>query len=491
MSTVDRRRRLGSALLTVGVAIVALAGVVSARVGGVQEAPFPHPAHEGLFPVCSGCHVEAADGTPGFPAAALCARCHDGVDLAPVSWSGPTGVPSNLRFDHGAHQAGLEAAGEPAETCASCHTAPGTGRMAIEDRVREDTCFACHAHASEDHFQGDLSGPDGSPSGSGGACATCHLPLAATRFPVGRIASLPVPADHLDGAFVPSTHGAAATATPTRCATCHTEQRCLACHVDVGNPVIARIPAAPPELELPRAAAAYPVPASHRRDLWAERHSPVPEAASCNTCHTRDDCTACHVSPTPAVFEGLPLRASVSAPGVGLGASPPPSHASPFFHEAHATLAAADDGGCATCHTVSYCSDCHDGPATGGYHPTGFVGAHAAVAFGRVDECASCHETAVFCRSCHVDSGLGTSGRLEAGYHDAEPVWLLRHGQAARQNLESCASCHQQRDCVQCHGALGSFKVSPHQPGFDAAAAWARSPRTCLACHVGNPLGGA
>jgi hypothetical protein len=69
-------------------------------------------------------------------------------------------------------------------------------------------------------------------------------------------------------------------------------------------------------------------------------------------------------------------------------------------------------------------------------------------------------------------------------------MWLLRHGQAARQNLETCASCHTQRDCTQCHGVLGAFKVNPHGRDFDAAAAWQRNPRSCFGCHVKNPLQG-
>lgn len=132
---------------------------------------------------------------------------------------------------------------------------------------------------------------------------------------------------------------------------------------------------------------------------------------------------------------------------------------------------------------------CHDAPVGNSYHADAFLSRHSASAFGRDAECSSCHNTAVFCRECHVQVGLVSSGRLGPGYHDDGPVWLLRHGQAARQNLESCASCHRQVDCTQCHGVLGAFKVSPHSAGFDAERAWARSPRTCLACHVdGNPL---
>lgn len=475
-----RSRLIGAASAVV--ALVALAGVVSAGVGRLQEAPFPHEAHAGLFPVCTGCHTAPAGGEPGFPPPGQCAQCHDGANLPAVTWSGPTPASSNLRFEHVSHALELQAEGEPVPGCEVCHSGPGDLRMRVEGRVEEASCFACHTPAEGDHYSAEPA--------AAASCEACHVPLAGSDFPVGRIAQLPVPADHIDGRFLPDLHGVDAAENAARCATCHTVDRCVACHVDTGSAVLALIPAAPPGLELPPATAAYPVPESHRAELWDERHAPVADAASCNTCHTTDDCRACHVAPAQSVVDALPRRADVEAPGVGLTPRAPGTHASPFFHESHATLAAADDGSCVTCHTESYCTDCHDAPSGASYHPPGFVSGHTAVAFGRADDCAACHETAAFCRACHIESGFGSVGRLAAGYHDAEPIWLLRHGQAARQNLESCASCHEQRDCVQCHGVLGAFKVSPHQPGFDAERAWATSPRTCLACHVGNPLGG-
>lgn len=81
-------------------------------------------------------------------------------------------------------------------------------------------------------------------------------------------------------------------------------------------------------------------------------------------------------------------------------------------------------------------------------------------------------------------------GRLGPGFHDAEPLWLLRHGQAARQALESCASCHGQNECMQCHSVLGAFKVNPHGPGFDARRAQKRNAAICLVCHITDPLAG-
>ena len=79
-------------------------------------------------------------------------------------------------------------------------------------------------------------------------------------------------------------------------------------------------------------------------------------------------------------------------------------------------------------------------------------------------------------------------GRLDASFHDAQPVWLLRHAQAARQGLESCTSCHSQKDCLQCHSQLGAFGINPHGPDFDAARVQKRNPLICFACHVSDPL---
>jgi hypothetical protein len=55
------------------------------------------------------------------------------------------------------------------------------------------------------------------------------------------------------------------------------------------------------------------------------------------------------------------------------------------------------------------------------YHPANFMERHANSAYNRNLECANCHETSRFCRDCHERRGMGTSGRLQAGFHDAQP----------------------------------------------------------------------
>jgi hypothetical protein len=124
------------------------------------------------------------------------------------------------------------------------------------------------------------------------------------------------------------------------------------------------------------------------------------------------------------------------------------------------------------------------------FHPNDFLARHATAAFGQRLECANCHDAEAFCVECHRSAGKASIGRTGASYHDAEPVWLLRHGQAARQGLETCASCHRQQDCLRCHSQLGAFRVNPHGSGFDAERAHRRNPFVCRACHDSDPIRG-
>ena len=347
--------------------------------------------------------------------------------------------------------------------------------MAVSDDIQLETCWQCH-QATEHQIDAP--------------CATCHVPLAESGLGVDRIARFPMPVDHGAATWLLDDHGSLATEGTGRCSTCHTSDRCAACHVDTEKAPIQAMQAAPEGMELPSTWARYQVPAFHQGDDWFDEHGGSASRAECSTCHTSNDCMACHVSPAPTVVQSLVSREESMAPGVGLEGRAPSSHESLFFMNSHSVLGASNGQQCATCHVERFCVECHDGPSDGGYHPPNFVARHPAEAFGQDAECATCHNTQAFCRSCHLEAGFGSEGRLGPGYHDAENLWLLRHGQAARQNLETCASCHAQNDCTQCHSVVGAFKVSPHSSDFDARSAWERSPTTCLACHLRNPIGG-
>ncbi len=475
---IERRGRTTVLLGVFLVAAVLTGGALAVRGDAQQQATFPHARHEGLFPLCTGCHqgIPQGDSATFFPSPQLCAECHDGQTRPKVSWNGYTQPVTNVRFDHVQHVQRLQAAGDSALTCEQCHARPRS-RMSVGSMPQMNTCWSCHAHTATSHFV-DAN------------CSTCHVPLARSGFGLAQIEKLPLPRDHRDSTFLIEGHGAAAATSTSRCATCHTEERCLACHVDGNRKPIQAIPTAPAGMELPPAKAHYPVPASHGDEHWLSEHGAQASLARCGTCHTSNSCLTCHQGTVPGAVDGLPSRKESRAPGVMVARHAPKSHDSQFFMKVHPTLAAASNQSCQTCHAESFCVECHDGPSNGGYHPPDFVTRHASEAFGRETDCSACHNTAVFCRNCHVQSGLGTSGTLGQAYHTAEPLWLLRHGAEAKQNLESCTSCHRQQDCLQCHSVTGALNVNPHGEGFDAASAWAKNPNACLACHLKNPLDG-
>ena len=480
---------------------------------GVQSAPepFPHEQHEGLFPLCAGCHVGVVSNTPAeaFPPPELCARCHDGATLDPVSWDAYDPHASNLVFDHVEHSERLVQENEPDPGCVGCHSTSPEERMNLMASPQAERCLTCHISSPQEHL-------------SDAPCATCHLPLAESGFAPERISALTKPTDHEGDAFLAQVHGPASIIGTERCATCHVSDLCTACHVDPTPAPITGIPAAPPGMEPTSVEARYPLPTTHDTPQWLQSHGAQASLAACGTCHTRSSCTVCHQDAPPSAALALPTPDEARAPGVETHRSSPASHNSTFFAADHGAAAGSEATACANCHTGAYCADCHQqaniegvgrptdavparlvallqsasaqaplpvgtAPLASEFHPANFLLRHSSAAYGQTMECANCHSVEAFCKTCHTQGGLAPAGRAGPGFHDAGPLWLLGHGQPARQGLESCASCHRQSDCVQCHSTVGAFRVNPHGPNFDAARGWARAPETCLVCHLGEP----
>jgi hypothetical protein len=495
--------------------VTVLALAASGKAVVQQQAPFPHDRHNRLFVFCEGCHLGVArnDSSTFYPAANLCSRCHDGAQVARVNWTAATREIDNLRYDHVSHAAAVARTNAAPMACESCHAPQPGARMRIE-RAPVGTCLGCHAHQATAHLVD-------------ARCSTCHLPLAETQFDTARIVRLPIPPDHGAEDFLETTHAALAQREVTSCSTCHTRERCTSCHVNSARiTAIAGIPAAPQRMALPRWTAEYPIPESHESPDWIDRHGRSATAASCGTCHTRENCESCHRTQQPPAVAGLVRRSDSPAPGVAtMTAAAPTSHASPAFVRGHGVLAATASASCTTCHTRESCARCHDRTALSDaaaannrngvtaahitadtvrrstrtsrpeseFHPPTFLLRHSASAYNRRLECANCHDVRVFCRDCHTQSGFSTAvgtSRLTGAFHDAEPLWLLRHPRAARQSLESCTACHSQRDCLRCHSQLGAFRVSPHGDGFDARRAQKRNAVICFACHLDDPLRG-
>lgn len=454
-----------------------------------QAGGFDHPQHARLFPSCETCHAGAATpGAPWWPQATSCIECHDGVVAGQVTWAPRVGAaPTNLRFDHERHRRALATSTAPGAaeppSCITCHSRPGAPWMQVERAVIA-RCLDCHRSPME-----HLAVPDT-------ACASCHLSLAeAASLPPERVKNFAVPPSHRALGFMlrgPTGHGtlarpAAGLGVAASCATCHARDFCLNCHVNAPEtPAIQALALDSRSLLHP---ARLRAPGSHAAVDFLRTHGATVgrNAENCVACHTRESCSTCHAARLPRGAGSL----AAAGPGRSAGAlterKPPASH-TPLFAEQHGTEASAAPATCASCHVRADCLDCHrpSGASAGGHHPAGFLASHPVQAYRRETSCADCHNQGQFCASCHAQSGLvSRGGGLWQGgrYHDAKQFFLLGHGQAARQNLESCVSCHVEKDCLSCHSANVGRRFSPHGPGFDPARLRRRNPELCTACH--------
>jgi len=204
-----------------------------------------------------------------------------------------------------------------------------------------------------------------------------------------------------------------------------------------------------------------------------------------------------------AAKEAMGEEASCAGCHVAAGGGPmdvrrAPAFHTPFFADEHATAAVTSTAECEVCHVRDQqCLGCHTGsqnPSTpagdgSGYHPENFLEQHSTSAWNREVECSSCHNPEAYCKSCHLQVGRATDGfRTTTGYHNDSPNFTFGHGQAARQGLESCASCHAQSDCLACHSATEGRRINPHGTDFDAEKLREKNPELCLFCHFSSIL---
>ena len=501
-------------ILALGMLLTCL--VAPARAHAQSTAPenqtrFPHAQHEKLFPQCSGCHqgIPTGDRATSFPDSALCGECHNNRDQQKVAWSTPYHAPSNLKFSHREHD---RQSGAKSENCSTCHAPRSPSWMHVE-RATPAQCRSCHTHNAAAHFSVD------------NRCATCHLTLAqATRLPLARLAAFQKPESHEKGDFA-QRHGTVAAAAQSQCAFCHAKESCARCHVN-GTRVAAQfglLADARVATLVAGRKAVYVAPATHRAAAFLDTHGKLASAnvQSCANCHARSSCQACHTGTGAAeTIRQLPIAEKGSAAGVQIIRVNTPWNSStdvgaasshialgpatagrfanddqprkaqvhaPGFARTHGAPAASGQLTCEGCHSRSYCADCHGGESKRRFHVANFASRHAPEAYGRETDCQQCHNPEVFCRGCHIQVGLSSTGRSNVGFHSALPLWVLQHGQAARQGLQSCTSCHTQKDCMQCHSQSGR-RISPHGPDFDARRMWKANRLTCLRCHFKDPF---
>jgi len=468
--------RLRQLLAAIGLA----AALGTADLPAQERDAFDHGEHKKVFPSCIACHQGAQDGVSALlPSGEGCATCHDGTIEGRVSWTPPDAAHSNLRFTHGGHIRAL-ATRDSTAACGACHTPADSGWMTVNRAVTVQ-CLDCHGVKTA-----HTAAPDT-------ACATCHLSLPEARLlTAADVGAFPEPESHQAAGFLErGGHGAQAKAPPgaassvaPSCATCHARDFCITCHVDA--PETALIQALAPDARSLGISSDLKAPAGHAASDFLTRHGSQSRKApaDCRTCHTQESCAACHNGQREVA-----TALYAAGPGRGAGAvivrRRPESHASDFS-DVHASPAASRPATCEGCHVRTQCLDCHRPTAsrTPEYHPETFLARHPTAAYARETDCSDCHNPAAFCQSCHEQSGLvSPRGQLTHGFHDAKNAFSLGHGQAARQSLETCTSCHVERDCLTCHSALFGRGFSPHGPGFDAERLRKKNPQMCTVCH--------
>ncbi len=354
-----------------------------------------------------------------------------------TGWS-PVVYPAQrlpLVFSHGKHLA-------RGSTCATCHAAATTSRSAIDNLIpTEAACRACHPI--------DRNNPTKAVAGAPpAACIACH-PGFTPGQPVERVYLTPAP--------LKFDHAA------------HAQAPCQSCHGDMT-----------------------------RVDLATTKQ--LPTMASCLSCHNRGAeerrCADCHLTRIGGLIETSFEHGSLVPTATGLG----DVHGAGFAKD-HKQEARQVGSTCTACHDRSECLACHQGVVRPmDFHPGNYVSAHGVEARRGTPDCSACHRAQSFCVACHERTGVGTRGEVgrlagEPGRELHPPGWATagagpnRHAGEARRNISSCASCHREEDCLECHSAEpGKLNASPHPEGWRSSARCraldSGNRRMCLRCHI-------
>jgi hypothetical protein len=290
-------------------------------------------------------------------------------------------------------------------------------------------------------------------------------------------------------------------ATPTlpdeaKCLECHRAEKergnCAMCHTDVAHAA----PWPTPEPALTMDHAAHIERTKEKCEVCHKLlPNPVRTAASrptmdaCTQCHQHKEafnqsrCGQCHLDLTRYSLHPISLY----------------SHQGDFLRD-HGRAANAS---CATCHDQTFCADCHARTVSTRIeihepervdrrfvHRNDFLGRHSVEARFDGASCRRCHGSS-FCADCHQQNGLTPQAQNPRDPHP--PGWAVRgagsefHGTAARNDITSCAACHDQGAqsiCVQCH-KVGGIGGDPHPPGWTARHGHNQiaSNNLCLTCH--------
>jgi len=227
----------------------------------------------------------------------------------------------------------------------------------------------------------------------------------------------------------------------------------------------------------------------------------TPGMQSCTACHyhgkevAEAKCTPCHVS-----LRQYPLKPIESLAGF--------SHQGNWIRE-HGILSKNSAATCAQCHDQTLCANCHatstvpfrteiqfpERVEANFIHRGDYVSRHQIEAGADPASCRKCHGS-FFCDSCHKEQNVSGRNFIAGGSpRNPHPAgWAFKgsgdfHGTAARQNIVSCAGCHDQGPasiCVSCHRVPGPAGVNIHPGSFLSKHKHSDIAKNavCLACHT-------
>ena len=296
-----------------------------------SELAFSHKRHVDMDIECTACHaaLESLAATDVLlPVETTCMSCHDrkqGCELCHGNANAVIPLEARnygLRFAHETHL--REDVND--NGCETCHATVASSTMVAETHwIGAWTCQQCHD----------------SEMGAQERCGMCHDQMQTNGF---------VPASH-DTEWL-RRHGTATSSSVTLCDVCH-RGGVRADFVDG--------PSAPKTTLAADHAQRGPVgdcADCHLADVWTQRiHQPGYlqshpldarfDTTTCESCHQRDECRACH-----------------AASGLTYSDAHPPG-----FILNHAAEARRDLGSCTACHTEDSCIACHQ---SANPHPAGW-----------------------------------------------------------------------------------------------------------------------
>jgi Cytochrome c7 and related cytochrome c len=224
----------------------------------------------------------------------------------------------------------------------------------------------------------------------------------------------------------------------------------------------------------------------------------LPKEAKCFECHKEEkankQCDFCHTQPaTPATHAVKPRHLLMShkqhldmkelsencvachttLPEPGKRVEAPPMEACLKCHEHQEQF---DQGRCDVCHQDLGLFALR--PISSFAHQGDFLKGHAQLARSRPASCATCHDQS-YCTDCHAKT---VSASIEVRFPEAvdrlsvhRGNFLGRHSIEQRADPVLCARCHSVSYCTDCHTRtgltpVGSPGLSPHGSGINDKA---------------------